>query len=80
MLSCSVDEINFKTENGVELAENSVNESGARSGDVMKRVRSDERTKLAAQISLKGDATQTSLCSTKSILLNIKINYQFLMM
>ena len=34
--------------------------------------RSGERAKLAAQISLKGDATQTSQCSTKSILPDVK--------
>jgi len=41
-------------------------ESGARSGRVMERERSGERTKLAAQISLKGNASLLKL--HKSIL------------
>ena len=44
--------------------------SGARSGRVMERERSSKRTKLAAQISLKGDASLLKL--PESILPNIK--------
>ena len=44
--------------------------TGARSRKVMERERSDERTKLAAQISLKGDASLLKL--RKSILPDVK--------
>ena len=58
------------------MQENDGERGRLRSGGVMELVWCSDETKLAAQVLLKGDTSQTLQCSTKSVYPMSKINYQ----